>query len=219
MRTTLYLVRHGETDYNRRRILQGRCINSSLNATGRRQARALARRLAGVPLDAVYTSTLDRAAQTAEIVLEGRAPVPLFRLPGLDEMSWGVYEGRPATDDMQRYLDAMYARWAAGVFDEPVEGGESILDVQTRALEALDHITARHAGQTVLVVAHGRLLRVLLASVLEGYGLARMHEIEHANTCVNQLHHQAGRYEAHLLNCTAHLHTAHLDTAGATLLE
>lgn len=205
MPTTLYLVRHGETDYNRRQIMQGRRINSRLNATGRQQARALARRFAGVPLDAVYTSTLDRAIETADAVLAGRDDVPVFRLAGLDEMSWGVYEGEPSSERLQRMLDGLYAQWEAGDFSRPIEGGESILDVQARGVEAVEAIVARHPGQTVLVVSHGRLLRVVLASVLDGYGLARMHAIQHANTSVNRLVFDGARCEADLLNCTAHL--------------
>ena len=203
--TTLYLARHGETEYNRRRILQGRRINSRLNETGRRQAEALARRFAGVPLDVVYTSSMTRAVETAEIVLAGRSSVPVFRLADLDEMSWGVYEGEPSSDYIQQVLDEANAQWRAGVFDVPIEGGESIADVQARAVRAAEHIVAKHPGQTVLVVAHGRLLRVLLASLLDEYGLARMHEIEHANTSVNRVRCVDGRFEADLLNCTAHL--------------
>ena len=205
MKTTLYLVRHGETDYNRRQVMQGRGINSRLNPTGRRQAEALAARFAGMPLDAVYTSTLERAAETAEIVLAGHPPTPVRRLPGLDEMSWGIYEGEPYSERLQGALGAIYAAWDDGAFDHRIEGGESILDVQERALGALGEIVAAHPGGTVLVVSHGRLLRVLLASVLEGYGLARMSAILHANTSVNRLLFENGCYTADLLNCTAHL--------------
>lgn len=103
----------------------------------------------------------------------------------------------------------MYARWDEGDFDVRPEGGESILDVQQRACRAVAGIREAHPGQTVLVVGHGRLLRVLLASLLPEYGLARMNELEHANTCVNRLARRDGRWHAELLNCTAHL--AHVD--------
>jgi broad specificity phosphatase PhoE len=210
MRTTLYLIRHGETEYNRRQILQGRRIDCGLNETGRRQAEALARRLAAVPFDAAYASTLLRAVETAEILLAGR-DLPVERLADLDEMSWGIYEGQPYSDALGQKLAEMYGRWDRGEFDYRVEQGESIHDVEARARRAVAHIVARHPGRTVLVVTHGRLLRVLLASVLDGYGLARMNDIQHSNTAVNRIVYAGGRYEADLLNCTVHLDAVALD--------
>lgn len=206
---TFYFVRHGETDYNRNRIVQGQRINSILNATGRAQAAALARRLAPLELDAAYTSTLRRAVETAEVIAAEHADVPLYRLADLEEMSWGIYEGEPSSPRIRDAFEQMRGRWGRGEFDQGVEGGESILDVQRRGLRAMDHIIERHtsAGDepTIVVVAHGRFLRVLLASLLATYGLERMHEIHHANTCVNRLTYRDGRYETDLLNCTAHL--------------
>ena len=84
--TTLYLVRHGETDYNRQRIVQGRRINCELNVTGRAQARALARRLASVPVDAVFSSTLRRAEETAAFVAAEHPDAGVFRLEDLEEV-------------------------------------------------------------------------------------------------------------------------------------
>lgn len=202
--TTLYFVRHGETDYNRYRVMQGRRINSSLNELGRRQAEALAQRFADESLDAIYTSSLRRAIETADALSKHHPEVPRYRLSGLDEMSWGVYEGEPWSDRLQSMLETMYARWNAGDYDFRVEEGESIYEVQRRARGAVDRILEAHTGETVLVVSHGRLLRVLLATLLE-VGLERMDEFKHANTCVNILNYSPDGFESSLLNCTAHL--------------
>ena len=211
-----YFVRHGETDYNRDRIVQGRRINSTLNATGRAQAAAVAERLAALGLDAIYTSTLDRAVETATAIADRHPDVRVERLADLEEMSWGIYEGEPPSAHIQEAFEKMYSRWSAGDYAYRVDKGESILDVQERALRAMDYILSRHAEraqeqtqeQTVVVVAHGRLLRVLLASLLTRFGLERMHELRHTNTCVNRLLYRDGVYEADLLNCTAHLEHA-----------
>lgn len=211
--TTFYFVRHGETEYNRRRIIQGRKINSTLNGTGRVQAQCLAERLAEVSFDAIYTSTLDRAEQTAAILADEHPGVPVHRLKELEEMSWGVFEGEPTTDDVLASFDEVKARWRNGDVEHAVDGGESALDVQRRALQAMDRMMADYAGGTVLVVTHGRFLRVLIATLLE-YGLTRMNEIEHSNTAVNRVVCQGGSYEAELLNCTAHL-----DDVDATFVE
>ncbi len=203
--TTLYFVRHGETDYNRKRIVQGRRINSSLNLEGRRQAAALSQRLRSLRPSAIYTSSLRRAQETAEAIAESHEEVPLYYLADLDEMSWGVFEGMPCVGEVAHAFDEMNERWKQGDYVSPVEGGESILDVQKRGLRALEHILARHRGETVIVVTHGRFLRVLLASLLDTYGLERMHQIQHANTAVNRLVCRSDRFEAELLNCTKHL--------------
>jgi probable phosphoglycerate mutase len=211
--TTLYFVRHGETDYNRLRIMQGRRINSSLNATGRRQALALANRFQKLGFDAVYTSSLNRTIETAAQVLKNRANATVRQSSDLDEMCWGVYEGVPSSDRLQDMLDEMHARWDGGDFDYCVEEGESIRDVQERGLRAVERIVREHPGQTVLIVTHGRLLRVVLSSILE-IGLEHMDDIDHANTGVNVVTYRQGSYASSLLNCTAHL-----DVVDSVLVE
>ncbi len=215
MPTTLYLVRHGETDYNRQRIVQGRRIDSVLNTTGQLQARALAGRLRDVPLDAIYTSTQKRAVQTARAVAAHHPNAPLYTTPDFEEMSWGSLEGEASSAHTRQTFASIYERWEAGDFDARVHEGESIVEVQARALRAYRRVLAEQAGHTVLIVAHGRLLRVLLASILPGYGLARMHDIQHANTSVNRVVvEEDGRACADVLNCTAHL-----EAPTSTLVE
>ena len=212
--TTFYFIRHGQTEYNRKGIVQGRKIDSVLNATGRTQARRLGRRLADVSFDAIYSSTMRRAVETADALAEAHPETPRCALEDLEEMSWGAYEGQPATDEVLGVFDAVKKKWRAGDFDCAVEGGESVRDVQQRALRALDHISEKHADGTVLVVAHGRFLRILIATLLDDYGLERMHEVKHTNTAVNRLVCCCGTYTADLLNCTAHL-----ERAEAVLVE
>lgn len=203
--TTLYLVRHGETEYNRKGIVQGRLINSNLNGTGRAQAEALAEHLALVPVDAIYTSPLTRARETATAIAAYHDDVPIYVLDDLEEMSWGIHEGKPISGSFQKELHSIYRIWSDGDFSYQVEEGESILDVQARGLRALHRILANHQGETVLIVTHGRLLRVLIASVLDDYGLSRMSDITHSNTGVNRLTYYRGRFSAEVINCTDHL--------------
>lgn len=206
--TVLYFVRHGETEYNRRNIVQGGGIDSEINATGRAQAEKLARRLSSVSVDTVYASTLRRAKQTADILSRPHEPVSKTYLQDLEEMSWGVFEGEPPSEERDEAMEAIKSSWRTGAHDRSIEGGESILDVQQRALRAVDHIVTRESGRTVLVVTHGRYLRVLLATLLEDYGLEHMHMLDHSNTCVNRLVYQEDIFQADLLNCTAHLTSA-----------
>jgi broad specificity phosphatase PhoE len=203
--TRLYLVRHGETEYNRRGIVQGGGIDSELNETGFAQAEALAERLSGEPVDTLYASTLRRAKQTADVLSGPHEPVTKTYLRDLEEMEWGVFEGEPPSEERDEAMGTIKNRWREGQYDYAIEGGESIRDVQSRAHRAMEHIVSRERGKTVIVVTHGRYLRVLLGSVLDDYDLGDMHRLDHSNTCVNRVVHADGRFQAELLNCTAHL--------------
>lgn len=211
--TRIFLVRHGQTEYNRKRVMQGRRINASLNAMGREQAEALGERFSGTRLDAIYASSMWRAIQTADAVAARQAHPPAVRCrTAFDEMSWGRYEGMGSSDGLQNMLDHVFDQWQRGNFGYVVEGGESILDVQRRAVDGFQDLVRRHTGQTILIASHGRLLRVLLASLLPEYGLPRMNEIRHHNTCVNELIVDADGCRAVRLNCIRHL-SAYLTAA------
>lgn len=201
----LYFVRHGETEYNRRDIIQGGEIDCEMNDTGRAQARALARRLASIDLDGVYASTLRRAKETASILAHPHTPVSRTYLRDLNEMNWGVFEGEPHSSEREASMGTLKENWRAGALDLPVEEGESPRDVQSRARRALRHILIREVGRTALVVSHGRYLRILLATLLDGYDLTNMPKFGHSNTCVNRVVVENGHSRADLLNCTAHL--------------
>ncbi|MFK7844771.1 MAG: histidine phosphatase family protein [Rhodothermales bacterium] len=203
--THLYLVRHGETDYNRQGIVQGRGVDVPLNELGRRQALALAERAAGFDLDVVYGSTLLRAKQTAQTVAKENQNKPLIFLNDLEEMSWGNYEGMEVTSDLRLEFDRLRDEWSSGNHDFAIGEGESALEVQTRGLRGLNYILERHQGERVMVVAHGRFLRVLIASILKEYGLNRMEEIKHTNTGINYITHAASGYTMKYLNNTDHL--------------
>jgi len=144
--TTLLLVRHGETDWNAEGKLQGHS-DRPLNDFGRRQANALADRLAGDDVAAIYSSDLSRAKETAEI-LGARVGVPVVVDPDLREKNWGNWEG--LTGDERIHVE----------FE-----GESTKDHRERVLRAVERIAERHPGQRVVVVTHGGSLRRIQAAV------------------------------------------------------
>lgn len=208
----LYLVRHGETDYNRRQIVQGRGIDAPLNAKGHAQAAALAAHLADEPLTALYTSSLRRSQESARPFLAARPQLPTFALAGFDEMSWGQYEGRTPTPEIRAAFRDLFDKWGRGYVRAALPGGENLRQVQGRALAALAEVVAAHPPEaTVLIISHGRLLRILLSSILPGYGLSRMHEIVHTNMGLNKVEQLDGTYRLHYLN-----QTHHLDEIGET---
>jgi broad specificity phosphatase PhoE len=166
---TVWLVRHGETDSNVEGIFQGH-LDVPLNARGECQARAVAERLAGVRFDAVYASDLRRAAHTAELVATPHGlPVTLDR--DLRERHYGTLQG--ARYDQARELLAAFGATSAGeggVGSATLPGGEPLVALRRRAKSFARRLRETHApdaGQTVLVVSHGGLLRVLLTVLLD----------------------------------------------------
>ncbi|MDB4949912.1 MAG: phosphoglycerate mutase [Gemmatimonadetes bacterium] len=159
----VYLIRHGETDWNRRGLYQG-TTDVSLNDAGRVQARVLAEVLAGVRFDAAYTSPLRRARETAEAVMAGRG-VQLGVLPELREISYGLWQGRGMVP-AGRCDAGLEWRWKHDPWSVRFPGGETLADVRRRAGPVLDGIAAAHPAETVLVSGHGHLNRVLLIHAL-----------------------------------------------------
>ena len=156
---TVYVVRHGQTDWNREGRIQGGTDNP-LNATGREQAATLGRTLADVRIDAVYTSSHQRARQTAE-VFEGRAPIRA--MDELRERFFGKFEGANDKDA------AIVADWNKRRFtwDDTMEGGESLDSQARRAEAALKAIRERHTGGgTVVIVGHGGINPLLVSHLI-----------------------------------------------------
>ena len=215
----IYLVRHGQTTANARQVLQGPRIDSDLSELGQRQASSVADALAGVPLQAVYTSPLARARQTAEAVVrrhartapgeheKASASLAVQVVPELYEMDYGAFVGQDYGSiraEMDQVLDA----WRMGFVDQPFPGGESALLAQHRIRPfAARLVEQAEEGREVAVVAHGRINRVLLATVT-GAGLQRLEEFPQSNASITELEVRQGRAVVRRLNDTSHLGVA-----------
>ncbi len=178
----LYIVRHGESTGNLAGTLQGSRVDEPLSPRGVQQAEALAARFAGEPLDAVFSSPMVRARQTAGILA---APHGLAIALDLDlvEFDWGVWCGRTLNKALEKEVAAIRARWRAGELDASPDGGESPLRVQSRAGRFLDRLR-KSPSTASLVVAHGRFDRILMATLLQR-PLSRMDEIRQRNGSVS----------------------------------
>jgi uncharacterized phosphatase len=154
--TLIYLVRHGETDWNRERRIQG-STDIPLNDTGRSQAEATGRLLARREWDAVIASPLSRAYETASIIAKTIGLSEPDRDPALVERNYGTAEGMTGTE-----IDALYP---AGV---EVPGRETREAVTARVIPALCAIADAHPGQALIVVSHGGVIRSVLNSVQHG---------------------------------------------------
>jgi broad specificity phosphatase PhoE len=151
--TELYLVRHGETDWNQQRRIQG-LTDIPLNDTGREQARATGRLLARRRWDAVFSSPLRRALETAEIIAEELGLPAPATVDALVERNYGDAEGMNFLDIERKYPDR-----------GSVPGQESREEVVARVLPALHELAAAHPDQRLVVVSHGGAIRAVLTAV------------------------------------------------------
>ena len=137
----IYIVRHGQTDWNKARRIQGQ-VDIPLNEFGRHLARETARGLRDVRFDACFTSPLSRAKETAQIILAGR-DVPVIDEPRLEEMSFGVYEGKCCAGDNWELPENFHRFFDGPDRYEAPEGGESFGQVRDRTGAFLEELARR----------------------------------------------------------------------------
>lgn len=174
----IYLIRHGQTDFNRRGVVQGSGIDSSLNELGRSQANAFYNCYKDLHFDKVYTSALKRSIQSVEsFISRGTIHEPHV---GLNEINWGNKEGSRITPDEDAYYRWLLKEWQANKTSIQIDGGESPEEVANRQKPVLDLIFSRNSESNILVCMHGRAIRILLCQLLN-YPLSAMDYFEHNN--------------------------------------
>ena len=198
----IYVIRHGQTDFNLQNIVQGSGVDSSLNNQGRLQAEAFFNAYRNVPFDKVYTSGLKRTAETVASFI--KLGIPTESLRGLNEISWGTKEGFPITPEEDEYYHYMLKQWQLGNTSLRIEGGESPEDVVKRMQPALDHIMSHAEEKNVLVCMHGRAIRILLCTLLK-MPLKFMDTFEHQNLCLYLLDYDGLKFKIERNNDTSHL--------------
>jgi broad specificity phosphatase PhoE len=156
----VYLVRHGETEWNATDRCQG-LADIPMHSAGGAQVAALATQLQSVRFDAAYTSPLDRARQTARILLE-YSDVQPTELAELSELSYGNWQGLSPAE----WPGNAGAMWKTDPWSMTFPAGESLAMVRERVSSVLAGIVASHPGKTVLVSAHGHVNRILLLDAL-----------------------------------------------------
>lgn len=204
MSTSLYVVRHGETDWNREKVFRG-VYDVPLNDNGRRQAQLAAGALADYQIDAAYTSPLSRSVETAEIVLKPHG-IQAARHEGLLDFNYGDWTGLPDSEVARRWPQE-HAAWIDRPHEGRLPGGDSLQEVFERAFAAMEDIAARHDGHTVALFAH-RVINKLLILGAFGLGLDRFPFIFQGNCCINKLTRQPEGYLIECLNDTAHIRNA-----------
>jgi len=199
---TLYIVRHGQTDLNKQGIVQGRGMDTELNAEGRIQAGLFFDKYKDTPFDKIYISKLKRTQQSVQQFID--LGIPYEKLEGLDELAWGIYEGKESTPETKAVFLKILRKWTSGELDEKFENGESPNEVQARQKEALKIIMSRPEEKTVLVCMHGRAMRLLLC-LLNNLPLTKMDEFPHQNLVLYKIAFDGEKFEIVDFNNSIHL--------------
>ena len=203
--TRIYLVRHGQTAWNKEEIFRGR-TDVPLNETGLREAQLAGEYFREMDIHAVYSSPLLRARETAQKIAEVQR-LEVRPLQGIIDMCFGAWEGQ-SLKEVQEKDGERFQQWKNGPHLVKIPGGETLDEVRERAMGALEDTIQSHSGKTLLFVSHRVVNKVILCSIL---GLDNSHfwQIGQDATAINLIQHRDGRYVLSLLNDACHLKRLH----------
>jgi probable phosphoglycerate mutase len=202
MEKLIYILRHGQTDYNLQGIVQGGGVDTSLNDTGRKQAQAFHEAYKHIPFEAVITSRLKRTHQTVAAFID--AGLPWTQMAELNEMGWGDHEGKPSSPEMRHEYREVMTAWEAGDYTAAMPNGETAAALGVRLTQFIEHLRARPESH-LLVCSHGRSMRGLMCLLTER-PLSAMGQFSHANTGLWIVRQRAdGDFELLAENDTRHL--------------
>ena len=204
MSKELFIVRHGQTEYNRKKMVQGSGIDSSLNDTGRRQAKLFFEKYKDHSIDLVVTSSLKRSIETMKPFIE--EGIDWIEREEINEINWGIYEGSRYHEKLIAEYRAMISSWSEGDLDACLEGGESARALSERLDSFIEELHTWEAGN-ILICSHGRTIRCLLCR-LQSWPIHRMESFEHTNTGLFRLQENEDRFQLVEENSTKHLKEA-----------
>ena len=182
-KTSITVVRHGETDWNVSRQLQGR-QNSKLTANGLKQAQLTAEALKGIAFDALYTSDLKRALETTEIINQyHNLEIQIDK--SLAERNFGVMEGLTSEELKEKYPE-IYSNYLARKEDFQIPGGESLISFMDRVKQSLENIIRVHEGRHILIITHGGVLDCIIRTLFD-YPLSAPRRFSIYNASINRI--------------------------------
>ncbi len=194
----LYIIRHAETEYNRKGIIQGSEVDSDINDIGESQANSFYEYYKDINFDKIYVSDLKRTFQTIRRFTENGSSYE--KLKEFNEISWGVNQGK--SDDLEDYAK-LIDTWLAGNLDNKFEEGESPNEMSVRLVKGFNKVLDDN-HDTVLLCIHGRALRILLSKIIDN-DLTKMDKYVHSNTGLYILEYKNDKYEILGSNLRNHL--------------
>lgn len=202
--TRLCLIRHGETDWNAEKRIQGQ-IDIPLNAVGAAQARAAARGVAEHPIRAIYSSDLGRAHETARAAARA-LDLQVTLDPALRERHYGMFQGLTYSEASERF-PSEFARFSTRDGDYDFGHGESLRTLGLRVRQFMDEIVMKHVGHTVLLVTHGGVLDIAYR-MATGKQMSEPRDFVIPNAALNWIAHRCGKYSLLSWGERAHLGVA-----------
>ena len=198
--SSLYLIRHGETEYNKLGLVQGSGIDAELNEVGIAQADAFYQHFKHIPFKRIYTSDLVRTKQSVKEFINSGIPTEHYE--GLNEISWGTSEGKTTNPENDKVYYETLRKWAEGETSLIMNGGESPEGVAHRQRKVIDLIESRDEDP-ILVCMHGRAMRIILCQLLN-LPLQNMDLFEHRNLCLYKLQKINNKWEIRVGNFVVH---------------
>jgi len=199
--TFVYLVRHGETAWNKEEIFRGR-TDISLNEIGFREAELVGEYLKGKDIHVIYSSPLSRARETARRIAQV-FNLKVQPLEGITDMSFGKWEGRPLKE-VQIHDRELYRQWIEQPHLLKLPGGESLDEVRVRAMAALEEVIQYHHEKNLVLVSHRVINKVIICGIL-GIDNSHFWQIGQDPTAINLIQYKNGKYILSFMNETCHL--------------
>lgn len=201
--TTVILVRHGQTDYNKMGRWQGCKFDMPLNETGLEQARLLADSLKDTQIDVFISSPLQRAYTTTKICADAQDKWISYADFRFRDMDLGEWSGLTETEIAEKY-PKLFKAWSEKPWKYKIPGGESLQDMQRCYREALDDAADRYHGKVIFIGAHSFCNATLLCDLL-GMRFDHLKYIRQDNTCANVLERRNGEWHVVMINSVSHL--------------
>tara|TARA_B100000287_G_scaffold315971_1_gene299569 strand:- start:5350 stop:5943 length:594 start_codon:yes stop_codon:yes gene_type:complete len=194
----IYIIRHAETEYNRKGIIQGSEVDSDINDLGDQQANSFFEYYKNISFDKIYVSALKRTYQTIERFT--KIGIPYEKIKEFNEISWGINQGK--SDDLEDY-SKLIGTWLSGDLDNKFEKGESPNQMSKRLEKGFNKVLDDN-HDTVLLCIHGRALRILLSKIIDK-DLTKMDKYIHSNTGLYILEYKDGNFDILGRNLRDHL--------------
>ena len=194
----LYIIRHAETEYNRKGIIQGSEVDSDINDKGDIQAKLFYEYYKDINFDKIYVSALKRTFQTIRRFLD--KGILYEKLKEFNEISWGINQGK--SDDLEDY-SKLINTWLSGNLDNKFENGESPNEMSLRLVKGFNKVLEDN-HDTILMCIHGSALRILLSTLIDN-DLTKMDKYVHSNTGLYIIDYKRGKFEIIEKNLRDHL--------------
>jgi probable phosphoglycerate mutase len=183
LKKTIYLIRHGETEFNKMGIVQGSGIDSDLNEIGRLQAKKFFETHQNVPFDQIYVSELRRTHQSVDPFSVKNIPFEI--IPEFNEINWGILEGQKPSPEQKKLFTETVIKWRNNELNHSIANGESPMEMYNRQKNGLQRVLDS-SHQHILICMHGRAMRSFLC-LLTDTPLHQMDKFQHTNLCLYKL--------------------------------